>query len=52
MVCQAGQCLSPCLAGQQLCGNSCSDPLLDPKNCGGCGKVCKAQQACVAGTCQ
>jgi hypothetical protein len=29
----------------------CVNVLVDPRNCGGCGKVCAAGQSCVNGTC-
>jgi hypothetical protein len=33
------------------CGGSCSDPMFDPANCGSCGNVCPAGEACVHGSC-
>ncbi len=29
----------------------CSDLLVDPKNCGGCGKACRSDQTCINGKC-
>lgn len=34
-----------------ICGGTCSDLRVDPLNCGRCGTVCPAPQACVAGQC-
>jgi hypothetical protein len=36
---------------QSLCSGACIGTNLDPNNCGGCGKVCAAGQACSAGVC-
>lgn len=57
-VCQSGTCKMDCFAGRADCngneGDGCevnSDS--DPRNCGGCGRVCDAVagQACVGGRC-
>jgi len=45
---------SACSSGQTRCGSTCTDPLTDPTNCGGCGRSCvvtNASAACIAGTC-
>ncbi|HEY3446874.1 MAG TPA: DUF1566 domain-containing protein [Myxococcales bacterium] len=34
------------------CNGQCVDARRDPANCGQCGKVCGALEACVAGACQ
>jgi spore germination protein YaaH len=47
--CEAGKCVCP--GGQTLCGAACKDTLADPSNCGACGTVCGAGQACLGGTC-
>lgn len=33
------------------CNNACTDTAKDRKNCGGCGVVCKDNEACDGGTC-
>jgi hypothetical protein len=43
------QCLCP--TGQTLCGTTCADLQTDPANCGVCGTVCAAGQACVSASC-
>ena len=57
-VCNYGSCVMNCNDGRADCNNSWSDGCetnidSDPKNCGGCGRVCDAVagQACVAGQC-
>ena len=40
-----------CQAPNELCNGVCKDTSSDPLNCGGCGTVCAASQACVNGTC-
>src|SRR5687767_12595951 len=37
-----------CPASQTSCGGKCVITQLDPANCGACGTVCPAGQACVA----
>ena len=37
--------------GVTSCGGSCVQTSSDPKNCGGCGKICDAGSLCLAGTC-
>ncbi len=55
--CIAGSCnFASCLPGFNDCdgktANGCeSDKLKDPQNCGGCGKVCKVDEGCLAGKC-
>jgi hypothetical protein len=34
-----------------MCNGRCIDVLHDPDNCGACGNVCGAQQACALGVC-
>jgi hypothetical protein len=42
----------PCPAGELACdGGLCVDPSSDARNCGACGHVCGANQACVSGAC-
>ena len=41
-----------CPTGQRVCGGRCTDPSVDPTNCGACGVACTAAQACVAGACE
>jgi len=55
-VCTAGACVGPCEAGYSDCDNDkqsggCETWTQgdDPKNCGGCGKLC--QGTCKAGVC-
>ncbi len=59
-VCSAGQCATQCGGGLSLCGGTggdggatglCVNEQNDPNNCGGCGTVCPAGNACVAGSC-
>lgn len=44
-----------CTGAMASCGGVCTDTANDPKNCGGCGKVCPASDAgagqCVASKC-
>jgi hypothetical protein len=40
-----------CPEYQSLCSGVCIATSEDPKNCGGCGTVCPATQACSAGIC-
>lgn len=51
LVCAAtGQC--SCDEGALECGEGvCVDSQTDPDNCGGCGMVCGADEACVEGEC-
>jgi hypothetical protein len=52
LVCQAGQCVSPCAAaGGLLCGTLCVNPLNDNANCGQCAVACPSGQICSAGAC-
>ncbi len=37
--------------GQTLCGATCVETESDSKNCGACGKACKATETCSKGTC-
>lgn len=47
--------LSPCPAGQTLCGTACVDTQTHSSHCGACGMVCTPSDAgavsCVAGAC-
>lgn len=53
--CVDGKCALVCAGGTTACGAACRDLLIDPNNCGACGKICppvaKGTLACVAGTC-
>lgn len=40
-----------CVSPQILCGSTCTNVQSDPNNCGACGTVCPAGQACVNGIC-
>jgi len=35
-----------CAAGEEVCGERCSDLKIDPLNCGACGKTCAGGQTC------
>jgi hypothetical protein len=39
------------LSKQQCCSNVCVDFLIDPNNCGGCGKECPKDVLCLFGMC-
>ncbi len=57
--CVAGVCVTPnpCMAGQFMCpsatgaATACSTHTEDRNNCGACGNLCQASQACVLGQC-
>ena len=40
-----------CPTGQSVCDEACVDTTRDTENCGTCGAVCPAAQACVSGAC-
>jgi hypothetical protein len=40
-----------CPDGEEKCGDSCTDLLSDPDNCGECSKKCPDKTACVKGAC-
>jgi len=46
----AGHCATSCLDGESLCGGLCTNPLTDPRNCGGCagagGVSCASGELC------
>ncbi len=44
--------IGDCPAGQSLCGTTCTALTTDRNNCGTCGNVCAAGQACAAGVCR
>ena len=44
-------CSNGCPAGTVGCSGSCSDPMSDNNNCGGCGKACTGGMTCQSGTC-
>lgn len=48
--CIGGSC--GCQPPERECGGGCVDTRYDPNNCGVCGRVCPAGQACATGTCQ
>ena len=48
--CQGGSCA--CANGEEYCQNYCADTRYDPNHCGACGRICKAEQACVDKQCQ
>ncbi|AKU94243.1 hypothetical protein AKJ09_00907 [Labilithrix luteola] len=57
-VCEFGTCRRKCAQGRADCNGNAADECeidtdSDPRNCGGCGKVCDAiaGQACVRGQC-
>ncbi len=59
-VCVLGECSDTCPDGQEVCNGSCMDVSADPRNCGGCGRVCSfpnasepgcADGGCVLGEC-
>lgn len=50
-VCSQGSCSSSCGGGTTKCGSECVDNKSDPRNCGACGKACKANEVCMAGAC-
>ncbi|MEZ4400119.1 MAG: hypothetical protein R3B06_08880 [Kofleriaceae bacterium] len=39
----------PCI--HLVCADTCVDAMVDPANCGACGRTCSAAQTCVAGQC-
>src|SRR5262249_46448921 len=41
-----------CAAPFGVCGNACVDLSRDARNCGGCGTTCRADEACVDGSCR
>ncbi len=49
-VCANGRCF--CGAGILWCGTRCLDGAYDNQNCGACGVVCAAGQACVGSICR
>jgi hypothetical protein len=47
---------SGCTTGQRCCGGACTDPQVDPHNCGACGRACDEKAlhgtpACAAAAC-
>lgn len=40
-----------CASGYNLCSGACVNTSSDASNCGGCGVVCAANQACSSGSC-
>lgn len=49
--CTNGVCQVGCPTGWESCGSTCALTSIDPQNCGGCGRVCSAAQACQLGVC-
>ncbi len=54
--CVGGACTDECPDGLTNCAGVCMDTTADPRNCGGCGRVCAFDNAtdpgCQAGVCQ
>ncbi len=54
--CVAGSCTDQCPDGLTNCGGVCMDTVSDPRNCGGCGRVCvfvnATEPGCEQGVCQ
>jgi hypothetical protein len=54
-LCNSGQCVKQCDAGQTQCGTQCVDLAVARDNCGVCGKECAAAKnatgVCVGGKC-
>jgi len=54
-VCAQGTCATACNPGTTNCSNDCVVTARDPRNCGGCGRVCALANVdvhvCVAGVC-
>jgi cytochrome c peroxidase len=40
-----------CMAPLEQCGTTCVNLVIDPMNCGACGRVCDAVESCEMGTC-
>ena len=40
-----------CSGGQIECERMCVDPSTNPTHCGGCGRTCPADRACMSGNC-
>jgi stigma-specific protein Stig1 len=52
---ETGWCVGgdePCPGGGTFCNGICTNISFDPLNCGGCGIVCAAGEACFGGVCQ
>jgi hypothetical protein len=47
----AGQPNSMCPAGTTLCGTTCANLMINPDNCGACGKSCPEGMSCQSGLC-
>ncbi|KAF1986067.1 hypothetical protein K402DRAFT_98510 [Aulographum hederae CBS 113979] len=43
--------IPPCLPGQSLCNDDCTNLQLDNSNCGSCGLECSGGTSCVEGSC-
>ncbi|MEI8259332.1 MAG: fibrinogen-like YCDxxxxGGGW domain-containing protein [Deltaproteobacteria bacterium] len=54
-VCAAGVCTTACGAGTVNCAGDCVNTVVDPSNCGGCGRACSLPNvgvsACAASRC-
>jgi len=51
-VCALGRCVEDCPDGTRECHDACVDLRRDPLNCGGCGRGCRATEACQDGDCR
>jgi hypothetical protein len=49
--CIAGLCV-PCPGNTRRCGNACVNIVVDPMNCGACGRACLAGQRCMYAACR
>jgi hypothetical protein len=47
--CRSGRCVCP--SGWRRCSGDCTLTLIDRTNCGGCGRSCAPDEACVNGGC-
>ena len=48
-----GSACGGCGAGLTVCSSACTDPMIDPYNCGSCGHACNVAggETCVSGSC-
>jgi hypothetical protein len=50
-VCLGGRCAPPCDLPLLLCPPVCTDPRMDPFNCGMCNHACTNGDVCIGGSC-